>query len=220
MIALLKWLNRHYHAKDISEVINKHPGLRPRNVTATDDEKAKILRAAPPHIRLWLLLCSDLAIRSGTAARLAPHNYDRKTRLLRFTTKLGEKLTLPVTDEIAALLATCDHERQESYVRQLQRRWQPKGSPPLQDGADPVSTLGRSYRILLRSLGITRKLTPHDFRRTTAVKLYNATHDARDVQSLLGHRSLASTIWYLDHDLHPVSRSMLELLKRPQEAVA
>lgn len=220
MIALLQWLNRHYHAADISEVINKHPGLRPRNVTATDEEKAKILSAAPPHVLLWMLLCSDLAIRSGTAARLTPDNYDRKSRTLRFTTKLGEKLTLPVTNEIAALFATCDHDRAESYVRQLQRRWQPKGSPPLQDGADPVSTLGRTYRILLRSLGITRKLTPHDFRRTTAVKLYSQTHDARDVQSLLGHRSLASTIWYLDHDLNPVSRSMLELLKRPQEAAA
>ena len=39
--------------------------------------------------------------------------------------------------------------------------------------------------------------------------------DVRDVQALLGHRSLQSTIWYLDHDLRPVSLDALETIKRP-----
>jgi site-specific recombinase XerC len=41
------------------------------------------------------------------------------------------------------------------------------------------------------------------------------THDIRDVQALLGHSDLGSTFWYLDHDARPVSRSILEMLKRP-----
>jgi site-specific recombinase XerC len=41
------------------------------------------------------------------------------------------------------------------------------------------------------------------------------TRDIRDVQALLGHRSLQSTIWYLDHDLRPINRDNLEALKHP-----
>lgn len=134
---------------------------------------------------------------------------------LRFTTKLGERLTLPVTEEIKSLIRQCDLTRNQPFVRQLH-----EGQP----GADKLAahpcryacTIGSAFRELARRVGITRKLTPHDFRRTTAVRLYEETNDARDVQALLGHRSLASTIWYLDHDLRPVKRSILELIKRPE----
>ena len=43
--------------------------------------------------------------------------------------------------------------------------------------------------------------------------MLEATGDLRDVQALLGHRSLASTIWYLDHDFSPINRATLELIK-------
>jgi len=198
----------------VSELISKHPGLRPRNVTATDEEKAKLYAAAPPHMRLYILLCSDLAIRSGTAARLGPYNYNPRTHELRFTTKLGERLTLPVTAEIAAYLETCDLTIAEPFVRQMHRR-ELTPSHQLSADANYAHTLGTAFNRLRKSLGITRKLTLHDFRRTTAVAMYQHTHDARDVQALLGHRSLGSTIWYLDHDLAPVNRATLETIKKP-----
>jgi integrase len=199
-------------------LINKHPGLRPRNVTATEEEKALLLTAAPPHMRLWILLCSDLAIRSGTSSRIAPQHYDPRRRTIQFTTKLGEKLTLPVTKEIGDLFDSCNLGNPQPFVRQLHHALHPEWTPQynLDSKSGYAHTLGVAFIRLRRSLGITRKLTPHDFRRTTAVKLYEATGDARDVQSLLGHRTLASTIWYLDHDLRPVSRANLELIKNPE----
>ena len=218
MIRLLSWLTKHYGAADLTDLISKHPGLRPRNVTATDAEKDMLFAAAPQHIRLWLLLCSDLAIRSGTASRLGPSNYNPVTQELRFTTKLGERLTLPVTREIADYLASCDLNDPEPFVRQVHKRDLRYGPGSLSPKANYHHTLGIAFMRLRKSVGITRKLTPHDFRRTTAVALYEHTHDARDVQALLGHRTLASTIWYLDHDLLPVQRNNLELIKRPHTA--
>ena len=167
-------------------------------------------------MRLWILLCSDLAIRSGTAARLGPSSYNPILHELRFTTKLGERLTLPITDEIAAYIDQCDLSNPESFVRQIHRRHPLHGTNQLTTRANYAHTLGAAFIRLRRSIGITRKLTPHDFRRTTAVALYEHTHDARDVQALLGHRTLSSTIWYLDHDLTPVKRHTLELIKRPR----
>ena len=53
--------------------------------------------------------------------------------------------------------------------------------------------------------------------------MYELTGDLRAVQALLGHRTLIATIWYLDHDLKPVSRANLELIKRlpgPERKIA
>jgi integrase len=203
-----------YHgAPRLDHIVHRYPGLRPRNVTATDDERERIFAAAPPYLRLWLLLCSDLAIRSGTAARLAPEHYNPVRRCLSFTTKYGEKLTLPVTEEISELLAQCEPASTVSFVRQLWRREKPHGS--FNPYAKTADQLNANFRLLRARLGITRKLTPHDLRRTTAVGMLRLTGDVRDVQALLGHRSLQSTIWYLDHDLRPVSPEALETLKRP-----
>ena len=68
-------------------------------------------------------------------------------------------------------------------------------------------------QFLSEDVGITRHIIPHDLRRTTAVGMLEATGDLRDVQALLGHRSLASTISYLDHDFSPINRATLELIK-------
>lgn len=193
-------------------------GIRPRGVTVQQSEIAAILDAAPPFLRLWLLLCSDLAIRSGTAARLGPYQYDPAEQMLRFTTKRQARLALPVTAEIAELLKLCDLSDPTPFVRQL---WKKKprglGRGPSADctGADRLRIL---FRQLCRELGITRRIVPHDLRRTTAVGMLRLTHDVRDVQAILGHRSLQSTIWYLDHDLRPVPRHNLELIKRRASA--
>ncbi len=173
------------------------------------------MNLAPPHIKLWLLLCSDLAIRSGTAAAIGPQHFDQEKRILRFTTKSGAHLTLPITAEIGALIGECSMEDDRSFVRQLQAREGTRTGRPLDQTGKVATQLDRPYRQLLKRAGITRRITPHDLRRTTAVAMLEETGDIRDVQALLGHRSLQSTVWYLDHDLRPVKRSTLELIKRP-----
>lgn len=75
--------------------------------------------------------------------------------------------------------------------------------------------LGQAWRSLCKRVGITRHIVPHDLRRTAAVAIYHHTGDIRDAQALLGHKALASTLWYLDHDVRPISRDMLETIKRP-----
>ena len=75
--------------------------------------------------------------------------------------------------------------------------------------------LRAELRALRLSLGITRKLVPHDMRRTTAVSYYKLTRNLRKVQTLLGHSSLQATIWYLDNDIEDVDVADLEEIKRP-----
>lgn len=185
---------------------------KPRNVTSTEAERQRILSAAPPHLRCWLLLCSDLAIRSGTAARLTPENYDPERRELTFTTKYQARQRLPVTTELAALLDRCI-EPDVPFVAQLPRASATHRQPLHALGHMDAHSLRKLFTKLRRSLGIKRKLTAHDLRRTTATRVYDATRDVRLVQALLGHGDLGSTIWYLDHHLTPVPLETLELAK-------
>ena len=130
---------------------------------------------------------------------------------------MGEKLSLPTTAEIETLLDDCDPRNPEPFVRQLWHN-QPGNNHPHQRGAMRRSqhlTLLAAFGRLRRSLGITRHLTPHDLRRTTAVAMYRHTRNLRQVQALLGHRSLQATIWYLDHELEPIEAETLEAIKKP-----
>lgn len=215
MRQVLRWLWQYHGAPKLDEQVKHFAQGRPRNVCVTDAEKLIVLSSAPSHIRLWLLLCSDLALRSGTAVEMSGEHYDPVAKTLTFKTKCDESLSLPVTKEIAEMFGTCDIDSSDSFVRQLWRKnhtTQRKKSKITTGGR---LSLNRVFRKLLVELKITRKLRPHDFRRTTAVAMLNATGDIREVQALLGHKNLQSTFWYLDHEMRQVKRTTLELIKRP-----
>lgn len=152
-----------------------------------------------------------MAIRSGTAARLTPNDYDPQRQTLTFATKYDAHQSLKVTSELATILSQPGLNPEWPYVAQLSRGWG-RGIVRAPQTINP-RTLGYAFRHLARKLGITRRLTPHDLRRTTAVRVYETTQDLRKVQALLGHGDLGSTLWYLDHHLTTVEVEHLELAK-------
>jgi integrase len=175
----------------------------PRNVTATADERNKLIAAAAPHLRCWLLLCSDLAMRSGTAAKIAPRHYDAARGTLTFSTKKGREMCLPITAELEGMLRPlANADAATPFVCLLHR-----------NGRIHVENLRAAMRRLMKRLGINRRIIAHDLRRTTAVQVYEGSHDLRLVQAVLGHRHLASTLHYLDHRMTKVGAPTLELAK-------
>ena len=160
-------------------------------------------------------MCSDLAIRSGTATTLTPGNYDADSRTLTFRTKYQSAQRLPVTAELAALLDKCK-DADLPFISQLEgshgNKSSTRATPALMRPISQV-VMTATYRRLKNRLGITRKLTPHDLRRTTARRVYDATRDLRLVQALLGHADLQSTLWYLQDDLTQIPVNTFELAK-------
>lgn len=207
---LLIWLWQEHGAPKLNDLLVKRQGPRPRNKVVERDALDRLLAAAPPHLRLLILLCSDMAMRSGTASRVGPDDWSPERQEFRFETKFGTKQTLPATAEIAELIGKCSMESQQSFVRQL---W-PRNNPET-PAVVAAASLRQQYGALAKRLNLDRGTRLHDLRRTTAVAVLKHTHDLRDVQAVLGHRSLVSTLWYLDHDLRPVKRSTLEIIKRP-----
>jgi integrase/recombinase XerC len=215
MRRILRWLWEEHGAKKLDTQVRRYPTIRPRSVTVERAHLEDVLYVVPIHVRLWLLLCSDLAIRSGTAAGLGPRHYNRDTSSLQFTTKKQAQVHLPVTEEIQALIQQCDLNLDVPFVRQL---WQATTGPAMNKLTSVFNTtmsLRATMRRSIAAAGMPHTFIPHDLRRTTAVAMLEHTHDIRDVQAILGHSSLQSTIWYLDHDLRPIKRSTLELLKKP-----
>jgi integrase len=211
MRRLLLNLWEHHGAAKLDTAIPHYPPGRPRNVTASRAEIDALLDAVKPSARLFLLLCSDLAIRSGTANLIRPAQYDPEKAELRFTTKGGSIQTLPITTEIRHILDPLDHQSQTPYVWQLRAKERHPGTPIPTEFY--VSVIGREINKARKALGLKR-FTPHDLRRTTAVAMLNATMDLRDVKALLGHADMKTTLAYLDHDTATVNRHTLELLKR------
>jgi integrase len=155
-------------------------------------------------MRCWVLLCSDLALRNATASSICPENYNAEQGCITFRTKFGTWQTLPVTQELKTIFNSC-------------RTNQPTNTPyivllhPL--GRICKTWPGQNFTLMARRAGITRKLTPHDLRRTTAKNIFDQTHDVRIVQAVLGHKQLATTLYYLDHRNTPVPVALLELAK-------
>lgn len=205
---VLRYLAKYHGGPELECLIRKVARPKPRNVTATEEERSALLAAAPPHIKCWLLLCSDLAIRSGTAAKLGPENYDRQQGVLTFTTKYGNAQVLPVTRELRLIIDGCK-DMTRSFVSQLQQ----PGMQRRNKGRVSRNTAGLAFRKLKERLGIRGSLRPHDLRRTTVRKVYDKTRDLRIAQALLGHSDLAATAWYLQDALTEVPLATLELAK-------
>ena len=166
------------------------------------------------------MLCSDLAMRAHTATRITPENYDKKAGTITFATKFGTMQTLPVTLELQALFDEAE-ARMGAKTGKGGRNVVGRIGGPSTPYVALLSPLGRvsyvtlqhAFAKLRRSIGITRQLTAHDLRRTTAVRVYQVNRDLRAVQALLGHKTLATTLYYLDHRNTPVDLSTLELAK-------
>jgi integrase len=119
-----------------------------------------------------------------------------------------------VTEQVRRMIESCDLDSNRPFVAQL---WtsQGHGRKPNEDTKWAL-IMRRAFTRLRKRLNFNRRIIPHDLRRTSAVAMLEATGDLRDVQAFLGHLSLHSTVIYLDHDLRPVKRHNLELIKRPR----
>lgn len=159
-------------------------------------------------------MCSDLAIRSGTAAAMTPAHYDAARHVLTFRTKYDNAQELPVTGELRELLDTPGLDPGVPFVAQLPRGFEWRTGRTLMGlGRMEHSSLHNAWGKLKRRLGLRPALRPHDLRRTTVRRVYDATRDLRLAQALLGHSDLTSTLWYLQGDQVPVEVSTLELAK-------
>jgi integrase len=173
---------------------------QPRGVTATQEQIDTLLAAARPAMRLFILLCWQLALRYSEALAVTPRTIDATAGTITIPTKGGKSRRIQITPAIAVLLAaaiTTGSDPDEPCVFLLHGKSLSKDA------------FRKWWNKLVKQAGITG-LNPHDLRRTTATALYAESHDLRAVQQYLGHNHMLSTVKYLA----PLKDEQLQLYQK------
>lgn len=176
---------------------------KPPQQSVTEEQRAAILKGTPQWMRLFTLLCSDLGFRFSEALNAPRSGYDADAGTITLTTKGGETHTLPVTDEIRAVLDSIpkDTDPEKPMLEIL------AGKPIRRDA------VRYQWAKAKRKENIPGNVRPHDMRRTVATKVWRATKDIRLVQQILGHKSLAATARYIVDRSADDVRTLLEHMK-------
>lgn len=198
---LLRSLTAHGAPHGLEDSAPRIPAPAPRPDTVALDDLNTLLALAPPHLKLYLLLCHDCALRANTALRVGWHNL-QDDDVIAMVTKFGAVVRVPISGRIRELLRQC-----------------PKGNAPwvalLRGRPVAYPTINAQLHALLATAGAPRGTRSHDLRRTMAERTYALTADLRVVQTLLGHGKLHSTLHYLQR---PAARQM-EALAASTEAI-
>ena len=60
-----------------------------------------------------------------------------------------------------------------------------------------VDSLEKAIKQAARDLGLTKQIVPHTFRHSFATRLLETGHNIKQVQELLGHKDIRTTMIYL-----------------------
>src|SRR5208282_5489472 len=153
---------------------------------ATDAELDALFGAADPPLRMLLMLTAVMGLRISEALSAGWESYDVEHQTLTLKTKGGKFRQFPVPPVVAKTIDIAPRDT-ATFIAGLANR----------KTLSAIAVRER-WRRLKRRLGIHADLTPHDLRRTAAVRIYRDTHDVLAAKALLGHDSLATTGRYLE----------------------
>lgn len=171
----------------------------PRPISEAGLRVAITAAAHEPQLLAWFLLAGFCGLRAGEIAKVCRTDFrdDPSGGALLVVHGKGEHQRIArVPAEVMAELAQFMHRTGPIFRR-------PGGTPFTPNNISQYSSA------FLRSLGLTWTL--HTFRHRFATRLCDVGADVRDVQQLLGHRSLATTTLYLAHDARRSSASVDKL---------
>lgn len=188
------------HAHDVPKVARPSQ----RTLIAQEDELRRILDVVPLWMKTFILLCRLMGLRHGEAAEMTPAHYNPADHTFAFKRKMGGTSHIPVPVELQGAI-------------ELARSMDPHESILVSLGMKktnrPHDLIGRRWRQAIRKAKANPNLHMHDLRRTIATELYSHTKDLRAVQTLLGHRSLSSTILYIAPMDPDKLRTLMEEIK-------
>lgn len=164
----------------------KRPHTEPRRLSSSTTE-AVLALAIDVRERLVVTLMLEEGLRRGGVASLRLEDIDLASALMVVTEKGGHQRTLPLTELTI-----------ETIEKYLAERGHADG-PLVQSFANPgqgltPEVIGRMAGEAIRRAGVQE--SGHSLRHTCAHNMLDNGASMRDVQSVLGHRSIATTMIY------------------------
>ena len=165
-----------------------------------DEQVARFLKAAPPYLRLAMLLAINTGQRQGDLLRLPWSAYDGKHIKLR-QRKTGAYVPIPVSDELKAALDAAPRQSPIMLTNSDRKPWSESGF----QGAWGKATMRAGIH----------GLTFHDLRGTAVVTLARAGCNEVEIYSITGHKpsdvQAILTAHYLPRDAEVAGNAIAKL---------
>jgi integrase len=179
---------------NLSKAVEMPKTPKPRSVTPTPGELASA-RSVPQLWLRWIVLCaSEAGLRTTTAVRVKVG--ECQTGRIQTATKGGQRTDVPVSPRLAALLAILPPASPEARVVDVLA-----GEPVREDRRF------KAWGKWKKKTGIRKELRLHDLRRGLARSMLESGSTLRQIQRLLSHKMLTSTMWYLDAGDEPLKEA-------------
>ncbi len=162
----------------------------------THEEIQRLLEASPEHLRDIITCALNTAMRAGEIFSLKWDQICNGFIYLK-KTKTNEPRQIPINDDLANLFDKIRKQRPGigyvfSYVT-------PKESPErvrlIVNNEKPLTNVKRSFARAVKATGIS-DFRFHDLRHTAASHLVMAGASLKDVQEILGHKTMTMTLRY------------------------
>lgn len=188
-----------------------------RDRVASDEEVERILAAAPPEVRLAVLIAFHTGMRAGEVVGLRWPQIDERRRIIQLeaaNTKTGKARRIPMADPVLEALKAWPRRIGER-TRKLRGEEGEKTIAP-----DRVFTIDRSTLSSAFSR-ICAELDPpilglrlHDLRHTRLTRLKDAGVDVMTIAAISGHTELSTLRRYMTH----TDANLLEAIRKSEGA--
>lgn len=208
-LSVLRTVLNWAYKKGMLQALPRFPELPPANyehfVPPSQSELARLLEAAPSHIRRIIILGTQLGGRVGPCElfRLKWEDVDMERQIVRMPSANKNQREpwreIPIRASLRPMLEGWMHEDAGTpYVI----HWQ----------GEPVRSIKRAWTATLRRAGITRQIRPYDLRHYFATEAIAAGVDLGTVANLMGHTGTDMLIIHYQHVLTRQKKAAVEAL--------
>lgn len=187
----LKWCRRHKKINIAPVYYEKLSAPRPRPEILTIEEILRIIKAADPFYRAFILCLYALGLRFSEARWLTLRHFDFAAKSVTVTQKGGTEKVLPVDKIVIDAIKALGVKDPDGWIflnPQTVTSECPMGQP--------VGDIRRALDRICAAAKITKPVHPHMFRHSFATHLLANNINLRTIQRYLGHAQSATTEIY------------------------
>ena len=176
-------------------------------VPPSEEELARIIEAAPPHVQRVVIIGAKLGLRVGPCElmrmRWSDVDLDKRVVLVRAAKKNPSEpfREVPIKSNLVQLFKVWKAQDEKNGIEYV-----------VTFNGKPVTSITHAWETSLRKAGITRKIRPYDLRHAFATDAIAGGADLGTVAKLMGHTSVQMVVKHYQHVATKQKRQAVESL--------
>lgn len=188
----LKWCRREKGLEMTPPAIDKLPYKRPIPIVLSPGEIVRILDAADPFHRAFILCLYSLGLRFSEARNMRWEDIDFENKSVRVIQKGGSYKMLPLNDWVeTAILAIRPEDPEDENVPVCPWVFESR-----RNKGRPINNINKALALITKAAKIEKHVNPHLFRHSCATHMMGNDINLRTIQEYLGHAQVSTTEFY------------------------